>query len=161
MQQHNFDWFNAILENVYGELPKWDVALFAAQRAIVATNEAFLDEGYQIKSNCHVRFVHLPPSDRRFKIPFPNNDQVKLFRDVKGTVVRMSQVKLLEVKRDFICSKCATVIEIDADYGLMYRFDVPKNCPKSDCKGNMHQKDAEPNPHYCVNYQELKIQASF
>lgn len=128
---------------------------------IVSQNEAFLDDGYQIKANCHVRFVHLPATDRRFKLPFPNNDQVGLFRDVKGTVVRMSQVKLLEVKRDFICSKCGTVIEIEADYSLMYRFDVPRNCSKPDCKGNLHQKDAEPKPQYCVNYQELKIQASF
>lgn len=160
LQQHNFDWFQAILLNVYNEQPKWNEALFAAQKSIASEQEAFLEAGYQIKSVCHVRFIHLPASDRRFKLPFPNNDQVGLFRDVKGTVVRMSQVKLLETKRDFICSKCGTVIEIIADYGLMYRFDVPKNCTIDDCKGNIHQKDVEPNPNYCVNYQELKVQVS-
>lgn len=135
--------------------------MFAAQRTFASENEDYLEPDYQIKSNCHVRFVHLPASDPRFKLPFPNNDQVGLFRDVKGTVVRMSQLKLLEVKRDFVCSKCETVLQIEADYGLMYRFDVPKNCEKPDCKGNMHQKDAEPKPQYCVNYQELKVQARY
>lgn len=161
LQQQNFDWFQAILYDVYTEQPKWDAALFAAQRSLASENEDYLEPDYQIKSNCHVRFVHLPAVDRRFKLPFPNDNQVGLFRDIKGTVVRMSQLKLLEVKRNFICSKCETVLQIVADYSLMYRFDVPKNCEKPDCKGNMHQKDAEPQPQYCVNYQELKVQVRY
>lgn len=160
LQQHNFDWFHAILENVYNELPKWNEALFAAQKFIASEEEDFLEDGYQIKVNCHVRFTHLPPLDPHFKIPFPNVEQMGMFRDVRGTVTRMTQTKMLEVKRDFICSKCGTVIVVEADYSLMYRFDVP-NCTKPDCKGTIHQKDAEPNPQYCVNYQELKIQVNF
>lgn len=158
LQQHNFDWFQAILNDVYQELPKWDVALLAAQKSIASEDEGFLEAGYQIKVYCHIRFVHLPASDLRFKLPFPNHDQIGQFREVKGTVVRMSQMKLLEVKREFVCSKCGTIIELEADYSLMYRFDVPKNCTKAECKGNVHQKHAEPLPQYCVNYQELKIQ---
>lgn len=147
------------MNKVYVELPKWDAALLAAQKTIATDQEAFLEDGYQIKVNCHVRFVHLPPPDPRYKLPFPNHDQIGMFRDVKGTVVRMSQVKLLEIKREFICSKCHVTIEVEADYSLMYRFDVPK-CTKVECKGTMHQKSLEPLPQYCVNYQELKIQVS-
>lgn len=156
MQQHNFNWFSAILENVFAELPKWDEALFATQKAI-ALEDGFLDAHHQIKENCHVRFLHLPPSDPHFKLPFPCVDQMGLFRDVRGTVTRMTRTKLLEIKRDFVCSKCGLVMLVEADYSLMYRFDVPE-CTKPGCKGNMRRKDTEPNPLYCVNYQEIKIQ---
>lgn len=160
LQQNNFGWFQEILNNVYDELPKWDAALFAAQKAIVTEHEVFLEVGYQIKVNCHIRFVHFPPPDPRYRLPFPSHDHVGMFRDVKGTVVRMSQVKLLEIKREFVCSKCHATVEVEADYLLMYRFDVPK-CAKAECKGIMHQKHLEPLPQYCVNYQELKIQVIF
>lgn len=159
LQQNNFNWFEAILKDVHIELPKWDAALFTVQKIIATEHEAFLEDGYQIKVNCHVRFVHLPPTDPRFTLPFPNNDQIRLFREVKGTVVRMSQVRLLEIKREFICSKCHAVVEVEADYSLMYRFDVPK-CTKAECKGIMNQKHLEPLPQFCVNFQELKIQVS-
>lgn len=160
LQQHNFNWFIAILNDVYNELPKWDAALFAAQKLIASEDEGFLEEGYQIKIHCRVRFVRLPPPDPRFKLPFPNPDQIGMFREIKGTVVRMSQMKLLEMKREFICTKCHKVIEIEADYALMYRFELPKNCSMTECKGNMYQKNEDPRPQYCVNYQELKIQDS-
>lgn len=158
LQQHKFNWFKAVLNNVHKELPKWNTALFAAQKAIASKDEGFLEDGYQIKVNCYVRLVHVPPPDPHFKLPFPNYTQIGSFREVKGTVVRMSQTKLLEVKRDFVCSKCQTVITVDADYCLMYQFEVPKNCTKPDCKGNVHQKQIRPPPQYCVQYQELKIQ---
>lgn len=158
LQQHKFQWFDAILDNVYVELPKWDAAVFAAQKSIASEDEGFLEDGYQIKIHCHVRFVRFPPPDPRFKLPFPNSDQIGLFREVKGTVVRMSQMKLLELKREFVCSKCREIVEVEADYSLMYRFEVPKSCSVSECKGNMHQKNVDPLPDYCVNYQELKVQ---
>lgn len=161
LQQQNFEWFQAILNDVYQEIPKWDAALFAAQKSIASKDECFLEAGYQIKVNCHVRFMHVPPPDPHFKQPFPNHDQIGEFREVKGTVVRMSQVKLLETKREFICSKCSTTIEVKAEYSLMYQFDIPKNCTKGDCKGIFHQKHAQPLPQYCVSFQELKIQVNF
>lgn len=161
LQQNKFNWFQALMNNVHNELPKWKVALFAAQRIIASKDEAFLESGYQIKTNCYVHFVHIPPPDPRFKLPFPNHDQIGLFREVKGTVVRMSQTKCLEVKRDFICSKCHTIVTVDADYCLMYQFEIPRSCTTKDCKGNVHQKQIRPPPEYCVQYQELKIQVNY
>ncbi|XP_031621313.1 DNA helicase MCM9-like [Contarinia nasturtii] len=157
LQQHNFAWFHAILMNVYAELIKWDAALLAAQNLIVSEDRIYLEADYQVKGNCHVRFFHLPPSDHNFKVPFPNVDQIGEFRDVRGTITRMTRAKLLEIKRDFVCSKCGLLMLVEADYALMYRFDLPE-CTKSGCKGTMRQKDTEPNPLYCVNYQEIKIQ---
>lgn len=160
LQQHKFDWFQALTNDVHNELPKWNVALYTAQKVIASKEDGFLEIGYQIKTSCHIQFVHVPPPDPRFKLPFPNHDQINLFREVKGTVVRMSQSKLLEVKRDFICSKCHTTVTVHSDYCLMYQFEVPKCCTKPDCKGNVHQRQARPPRQYCVNYQELKIQVT-
>lgn len=160
LQQNKFHWFKELIADVHRVLPEWNAALFAAQRVVATRDEGFLEMGYQIKANCYVRFIHIPPPDPRFKLPFPNHDQIDLFREVKGTVVRMSQTKLLEVKRDFICSKCRTVVTVNADYCMMYQFEVPKSCTKVDCKGNVHQKDLRPPAQYCVQYQELKIQVN-
>lgn len=158
LQQQNFAWFKRVLDSVHDELPKWNAALFSAQRTIASTEEGFLDDGYQIKVHCYVRFVHIPPPDPHFKLPFPNHAQLGQFREVKGTVVRMTQTRLLEVKREFVCSKCKTDLIIEAVYGLMFQFEVPKNCTKPDCKGTVHQKHVRPPPQHCVQYQELKIQ---
>lgn len=67
-------------------------------------------------------------------------------------------MKLLELKREFICSKCKEVIVVEAEYGLMYRFEVPTHCSSGGCTGTVHQKSINPEPKYCVNYQEIKIQ---
>lgn len=102
----------------------------------------------------------MPPGDQRFKIPFPNFDQIGQFREVTGNVVRMTQTKLLELKREFICAKCKEIIVVEANYALMYRFEIPHQCSNYSCKGAVHQKSNEPVPKYCVNYQEIKIQVS-
>lgn len=158
LQQHNFEWFQAILINVQSELPKWNAALFAAQQTMISKDDAFLDIDYRIKVNCHIRFVHMPATDPRYKIPFPNCEQIGQFRELTGNVVRMTVMKLLELKREFICSKCKEVIVVEAEYGLMYRFEVPRHCSSSNCTGTVHQKTNNPDPKYCVNYQEIKIQ---
>lgn len=105
MQQKEIDWFQAIMYDVHSELPKWNAALFNTQRLMVELQDEILDVGYQIKANCYVHFINMP-QDPECKLPFPNHAQIGLFRQVKGTVVRMSQTKLLEIKRDFICLNC-------------------------------------------------------
>lgn len=129
-----------------------------AQKQICEEQEAYLEPNNQIKVNCHVRFIGLPPPDPRYKLPFPNYSQIGQFREIRGNVIRMSQMKLLELKRDFVCSQCKQILTIDADYSLMYRFDAPRNCEKDGCKGQIYQKSQEPLPEYCVYYQELKVQ---
>lgn len=140
------------------ESTKWNAALLEAQKQICEEQEAYLEPNNQIKVNCHVRFIGLPPPDPRYKLPFPNYSQIGQFREIRGNVIRMSQMKLLELKRDFVCSQCKQILTIDADYSLMYRFDAPRNCEKVGCKGQIYQKSQEPLPEYCVYYQELKVQ---
>lgn len=158
LQQQKFEWFAAILKNAHAEAIKWDAALLEAQKQICQDYEHFLESNYQIKVKCHIRFVGLPPPDPRYKLPFPNYTQVGTFRELRGNVARITQTKLLELKRDFICSKCKTVKTVEADYLLMHRFEAPRNCEKVGCKGNIHQKSADPIPEYCVYYQEIRVQ---
>lgn len=156
LQQDDMELFQTLIADVHGVLPEWNAALFRAQRIIAAKDEAILETGYQIKANCYVRFVHIPPPES--KLPFPNHDQLGLFREVKGIVVRMSDTKLLEVKRDFVCSKCRTVVTVNADYCLMNQFEMPKSCAQKDCIGNMQQKDNRPPRKHCVQYRSVKSQ---
>lgn len=158
LQQTDFNLFEAILLDAHTEKQKWENSLLMVQKSIASENDAFLDPDYRIKLQCHVRFVNFPPPDSRYKPTFPNNEQIRKFVEVKGNVVRMTQVKLLELKREYICSKCKTLIIIEAEYIKLYIFEVPRHCSNALCKGTMYRKNAEPIPKYCVDYQEIKIQ---
>lgn len=128
------------------------------QTKIVSNDDAFLDDCYQIKTNCHVRFVDLPAPDVRYKKPFPNNDQIGDFVQIKANVVRIGQPKLFEKKREYICSKCNGEVLIEAEYARSYVFEPPKSC--ATCKGGMHQKNLKPKAEYCMDYQEIKVQVT-
>lgn len=158
MQLHDFDLFEAILYDAETECTKWDDALLAVQKFIAEEKDAFLEPDYQIKVNCHVRFVHLPKTDSRYKQSFPGYDQIDQFIEVKGNVVRMSQAKLLELKREYICSRCSKSQVIQGIYIQMYAFEMPKDCSVTNCKGKMYAKDDKPVPKYSIDYQEIKIQ---
>lgn len=161
LQQKNFDLFYAILQRAHSECLRWDAALFELQKKIVEHDDAFLDDNYQIKSNCHVRFVDLPLPDPRYTQPFPTNEQLGQFVQIKANVVRITQSKLLEQKREYTCTKCSAGVLVEAKYGEMYIFDPPKTCPTDVCKGSMHQKGTKPKAEYCLDFQEIKIQVFF
>lgn len=157
LQQNHSDWFKAILEDIYIELPKWEIALLEVQKNIATEHEVLLENTYQIKINCHVRFIHFPPNQHN-NLPFPNIDQIRLFREVKGTVIRASSRKFLELKRTFKCQKCSDVVEIESDYSIMYQFNVPK-CKKPNCKSTVMKKlEIEPLRENATEYQDIKIQ---
>lgn len=159
MQQDNVDWFEAFLKDPWAELPKWNNALLAAQTTITAENNMALQDGHCIKVNCYVRFIDLPQGPRN-QLPFPNNDQIGQFRELKGIVVRMTPVKLLEMKREFQCRKCKITVCKTSDFSLGYKYVVPK-CSTPECKKiKIDQKNMEPLPGQCINYQELTIQVS-
>lgn len=146
--------------NAIAECAKWDAAILNVQKSIAEGNDAFLDQNYSIKVHCHARFVHLPPGDPRYKPVFPNSDHIGQFVQVKGNVVRMSQAKLLELKREYVCSKCNDSAVVETEYIKMYIFEPPRHCSNSTCKGSMRPKHAEPQPKFCVDFQEIKIQVS-
>lgn len=134
----------------------------SAQIRIVECEKRFyLDPNYQIKENCHVRFVQLPQDDKNPKrLEFPGHDSVGSFVEVKGNVVRMTQAKLLECKRDYICGRCKRITTVEAEYVQMFVIEPPKCCsnPEGTCKGLPYQKIAHPLPEHCIDFQEIRIQ---
>lgn len=158
LQQKDKDLYELILCDALRECAKWDEALLGVQKFISEERDAFLEPDYQIKVNCHVRFMHLLESDARFKQSFPTGEQIDEFVEIRGNVVRMGQAKLLEMRREYECSKCSETILIEADYVRLYTFDPPKSCPRQTCAGFMHAKHEQPQPKHCVDYQEIKIQ---
>lgn len=158
LQQRHFTLFCSVIDNVHAECLRWDAALVNVQKAIAESGDGFLDPGYQIKVNCHVRFINLPTPDSHFRLPFPNTDHIGLFVEAKGNVIRATQAKLLERRREYICSRCKEVIVATAEYSRMYVFEAPRHCSMPSCKGTMEQKSSEPLPIYCIDYQDIKIQ---
>lgn len=188
LQRHQPQLFAALLADPHGQLPSWNVALLAAQKQLLEGN-AFLDANYQVKENCHVRFVQLPGTtttplntaddggsstgphlqhQQQTTSVFPNHEQVGRFVQVKGNVVRMTQAKLLECRREYRCNKCTTMRLVEAAYEKMYVIEAPRGCRGSassaaegggaGCRGTMYPLSAQPAPEHCMDFQEIRIQ---
>lgn len=140
----------------------------AAQKLLLEGNK-FLDAYYQIKLNCHVRFIRLPKQSngsacgggnlsRTFA--FPTHDQVGNFVQVKGNVVRMTQAKLLECRREYVCGRCKRSVMVEAEYSKMYVIEAPRSCsnPEGKCKGAPYQRSAQPDAAHCIDFQEIRLQ---
>lgn len=51
LQQNHSDWFKAILEDIYIELPKWEIALLEVQKNIATEHEVLLENTYLPNQN--------------------------------------------------------------------------------------------------------------
>lgn len=157
LQQAHPELLAELLINTHTECKKWDSALLSAQKLLLEGN-AFLEPYYQIKENCHVRFVRLP------KVPgvstFPTNAHIGRFVELKGNVVRMSQAKLLECRRQYICGRCKQTVLVEAEYSNMYVIEPPRSCrnPEGKCKGAPYQSSAQPDARHCIDFQEIRLQ---
>lgn len=156
MFELNGDLLDAVIHDFENELKKWNAALLKIQTWFAEMEETSLQPNYSIKENCCVRFVNLQAINGK-KPPFPDNNQIGQFLEVEGIVVCTSQAKLLEVKRDYVCTRCFNVETIEADYIQMYTFESPKECSILYCPGTMHRKSEELVAHNCIDYQEIKI----
>lgn len=156
LQQTQFGLFTEMLHNTHNECRKWDDTLLELQKKIVSNGDAFLDNDYQIKVHCHVRFVDLPPPDPRYKQPFPTNDHIGQFIQLKANVVRITPPKLCELKREYGCAKCSTQIIVENEYLRSYIFDPPRAC--ASCGGSLRQLETRPKAEFCIDYQEIRVQ---
>lgn len=157
LKQTEPDLFAELLINTHTELKRWDTALLAAQKLLLEGN-AFLAPYYQIKENCHVRFVRLPKL--MGVSSFPTNANVGQFFEVKGNVVRMSQAKILECRRQYVCGRCKQTVTIDADYSKTYIIEAPRFCRNTEgkCKGVPQKRASQPNVAHCIDFQEIRLQ---
>ncbi|XP_053659879.1 uncharacterized protein LOC128708924 [Anopheles marshallii] len=153
--------FARIFQDTEAELGRWNECLLRAQKCLIEGN-LFLEPGFQIKQNCHVRFVNVPvsPSELR-KTAYPNNDSVGQFLQVKGSVIRMTSSRFLEYKREYVCTRCKIKVLIEAEYSKSYVFESPGPCPsarEAGCRGQLNPVSAQPQPELCRDYQEIRIQ---
>lgn len=69
----------------------------------------------------------------------------------------MTDVKLLEYQRQYICPRCKHQIFVKADYVFKNIIKTPKKCSNVDCKSTNFVA-VELNTEYCKDYQEIKLQ---
>uniref|UniRef100_A0A182QTC7 DNA helicase MCM9 n=1 Tax=Anopheles farauti TaxID=69004 RepID=A0A182QTC7_9DIPT len=161
LQRKQPDLFARIFQDIAAEQKRWDECLLRAQKTLIEGN-LFLEPGFQIKQNCHVRFVNVPvsPAELR-KTVYPNNDSVGQFLQVKGSVIRMTSSRFLEFRREYACSRCKRKVLLEAEYCKSYVFEAPGSCPsarESGCRGQLQAVSAQPQPENCRDYQEIRIQ---
>lgn len=161
LQNTNFNLYTALLTNTDTESQKWDQSLLNVQIALLEGN-IFLDAGYQIKEHCHVRFTNLPTTDAGYRTLFPSDEQAGQFVQIKGNVVRMTQAKLLEYKRDYVCGRCHQTTTIEGAYNKFYIIESPRSCAtktgEAHCRGVPRPKLAQLNASYCKDFQEIRVQ---
>lgn len=107
LQKHLKVEFDMIMNNVHDELPKWNQSLIDVQNQIVLEKNDMLVDGYTINANCHVRLKNVPTDQ---ELTFPNNDQIGLLREMKGTAIRVTDMKLLELKPRLIFQNVALLL---------------------------------------------------
>jgi len=83
LQRTNVNLFNNLLLKPWEEYKKWNKCLLEMQKKLIEGN-MFLEDGYQIKTNCHVRFINMPLIDPKLKVIFPSNDNIGQFVQIKG-----------------------------------------------------------------------------
>ncbi|XP_058172565.1 DNA helicase MCM9-like [Anopheles ziemanni] len=153
--------YRRIIQNTDVEVTRWNECLLRAQKSLIEGN-LFLEPGFQIKQNCHVRFVNMPltPSELR-RAAYPSNDNVGQFLQVKGSVIRMTSSRFLEYKREYSCTRCKRTVLHEAEYSKSYVFDPPGPCPsarETGCRGQLQPVSVQPLPEHCRDYQEIRIQ---
>lgn len=151
-----------MLSNTEIESTKWDQALLSVQKSLLEGN-IFLDPEYQIKEYCHVRYTNLPKNDPGYHKQFPTNEHSGDFVQIKGNVIRMTQVKCLEYKRDYECKRCKKLITVEGEYHKFYVIEPPQPCRKNpqqsaSCRGTPKPVSTQPNPEYCMDIQEIRLQ---
>ncbi len=120
-------------------------------------------DGLTLKHNVHLRISVLPNVYPFVRAGLPRSQDVGQLVQLRGTVVRAVQPRMLEKTKRLICSRCGGTCEADADYSQFYRLQRPAVCPVgAGCKGTYFNLAAKPedknNADTCVDFQEVKIQ---
>ncbi|XP_038217935.1 DNA helicase MCM9-like [Zerene cesonia] len=113
-----------------------------------------------LKRNVHARFFGLPVCPELHRIIFPKNVDLGCFLKVNGTIVRVTQTKMLEYQRKYVCMKCKYENLVEADFENRYILKGPTKCgnTESRCKCSTFTQVNMVSREYCKDYQEIKIQ---
>ncbi|KAM3967013.1 LOW QUALITY PROTEIN: uncharacterized protein ACR2FA_011898 [Aphomia sociella] len=115
---------------------------------------------YYLKRNVHARFYGLPVCPELHRTVFPKNVDLGCFLKVTGTVVRVTQSKMLEYQRKYVCMKCKFENNVEAEFEHRYILKAPSKCGNTDsrCKCATFTQVHLVSREHCKDYQEIKIQ---
>ena len=68
---------------------------------------------YSLKKNMHTRFSVLPSCPGLYRLTVPRTSDANRLLCVNGTVVRTTSSKMLEYKKEYICTKCKHVFMVE------------------------------------------------
>ena len=91
----------------------------------------------------------------------PRNSHVDKLLCFNGTVVKITEPKMLQHKKDYICLLCKKTIRKVAEYDTYFTFEKPKRCPEKNCDGKVFKEidlAFDNCQTYCIDYQEIKVQ---
>ncbi|KAF7274539.1 hypothetical protein GWI33_012809 [Rhynchophorus ferrugineus] len=146
---------NALLIEPEGSLKNWNNAALNVQNNLL--NE--IDRKLVLKSKITCRIYSLPPWPHISRTIFPGNNDVDKFLQITGTVVRISERKLLEYQRQYICLKCKYPIVVEARYDKKNMIKIPRKCTNPEgCSSKKIVTFGELDSVNCKDYQEIKIQ---
>ncbi|XP_022825987.1 DNA helicase MCM9-like [Spodoptera litura] len=145
-------------------LPACNKDLIKVQQTILERDEyksaiAKLDYCY-LKRNIHARFFGLPVCPELHRTVFPKNVDLGCFLKVTGTVVRVTQSKMLEYQRKYVCMKCKYENCVEAEFENRYILRPPSKCGNDikACKSSTFSQVPLVSREHCKDYQEIKIQ---
>ncbi|CAK1579457.1 unnamed protein product [Parnassius mnemosyne] len=113
-----------------------------------------------LKRNVHARFFGLPVCPELHRTVFPKNVDMGCFLKVSGTVVRVTQTKMLEYQRKYVCMKCKYENCVEADFENRYILKAPSKCGNMEirCRCSTFTQINLVSREHCRDYQEIKIQ---
>ena len=116
-----------------------------------------------LKTHLHVRFTKLPSCSEIWRDRVPKSIDIGRFLVMEGTVIRTSSAKILEYKKEYMCSKCKNLFSLEADFQLHYAVPTPTTCPvNANCNGKkfvvVTGNDGTTGPKKCKDYQEIRVQ---
>lgn len=79
---------------------------------------------------------------------------------VSGTVVRVTQSKMLEYQRKYVCVKCKFENCTEAEFENRYILKAPSKCASDvkPCRSSTFTQVPLVSREHCKDYQEIKIQ---
>ena len=139
----------------------FDQAFYAANAQIYGNHN--LRHHMTLKNYLHVRFLKLPACSEIWRDRVPKSIDIGRFLVMEGTVIRTSSAKILEYKKEYMCTKCKNVFSLQANFQLHYAVPTPTSCPiNMECNGKkfvvMTGNDGTTGPKKCKDYQEIRVQ---
>ena len=157
--------FNQQLASILMQKPNHIMPLFAEAIQSVARRRLAQSEDRMMmspKKYIHPRLVRPPLCESVCKpnVSSIRSSDVGLIIQVRGTVIRTGQIKMLESEREYSCDKCAHRFKVLADMDQHNGSLVPPvSCPAQRAKPCKSVKfSVVEGSRVCRDYQEVKIQ---